>query len=114
MAHRRDALPGVIREYLDRCGEAERYVVSWENPTSRDPHEAMWVITFNGVTRQFTVSSFPRVVSHWAHQLYGGAYDVTGMQRELESGLWQADAAARQALQAFLAGLAGGAPEPRR
>jgi hypothetical protein len=90
--------PAVVREFLDRCGTAEEFVAWWICDRPRDPHESVWVITFNPAARRFSVSSFPRIVSHWGHQVYGSSYGPAEMKAQLEAGLWDAPDHVREAV----------------
>lgn len=103
-----EPVPATIREYLRRCGEDEEPVTFWERKDAKDTHEALWVVTFMRATMTFNVMTFPVVVHHWSHQLYGGNYDTAGMERELNDGLWAAPEASKVAVRAFLASLNAG------
>ena len=105
MAAKRKGAPPTVLEYLGRCGDREELVAWWRLEKPRDPHEALWVITFNRSTRVFCVSSFPMVVSHWSHQLYGSNHDPAGMELQLRDGLWGAPESATIAVREILASL---------
>jgi hypothetical protein len=102
----RQGAPPAVLEYLARCGDTEELVVWWRVDNPRDPHEALWVITFNRGTRGFCVSSFPMIVSHWSHQLSGGSYDAAGLESQLQDGLWGAPASVANSVRGFLSSLA--------
>ena len=100
-----EAAPASAREYLRRCAGAEELVVCWTQPDAVDPQLQVWVVGYRPTAGRISVTSFPFVVSHWSHQIYGGDYDLAGIRRELAAGLWQAPEAARQLLGEFIARL---------
>ncbi|HEV8585879.1 MAG TPA: hypothetical protein VGT02_12995 [Methylomirabilota bacterium] len=94
--------PPAVREYLARLGTEAMPVCWWRIERPRDPHQALWVITFTPRSGMFTVVSMPTIVSHWTHQLDGGGYDAAGMEQQVRDGLWGAPEAARTAVLTML------------
>ena len=105
-----EAAPDSAREYLRRCGGAEELVVCWTQPGATDPQLQVRVVGYRPASGRIGVTSFPFVISHWSHQIYGGDYDLAGIRRELAAGLWQAPDAARRWHGELIARIDPGAP----
>jgi hypothetical protein len=69
-------MPYAIPEYLRRGEWGGKLVAWWERD---DAHEALWVVTYDRAAGRFLVASFPRVVSHWSHQVDGSSCGRDGM-----------------------------------
>jgi hypothetical protein len=99
------AAPASVREYLRQYGVASELVAWWALDKPKDPHEALWVVTFNRAAQTFSVASFPVVVSHWDHQVSGSSHSPAEMMSQLEDGLWGASDALRTSVRDFIESL---------